>query len=190
MTGQTVTVLEPPTHHWCLCVPASTFSFIIGAVYFAVNIAAILAGFVYLGVTHGGHYHLDPELTVGVRTAVLCACFVCALNALACCLLMVGVRRRRWELEAAWLTWYGIFLVCLSLSWLGGVIHLVRVVAPAVHPADTVEFSWAVLVPLVPVGIIVIVFVWYAYAAVLSHCRALRAAPEGKMGAYRVIREA
>ena len=184
---KTVNIPEPATHHWCLCVPAGTYSRVQGVIYFFVNIAAIVAGFAYLGVTHGGHYHLDPELTVGVRTAVLCACFVCALNALACCLLVVGARRRRWELEAAWLAWYGIFLLCLSLAWLGGVIHLVRVVAPAVHPAATVEFSWAVLVPLVPVGIIVLVFVWYAYAAVLSHCRALRTAQGGKIGAYRVI---
>lgn len=180
--------LERP-RRWCLCLPSGAASQALGLLYLVVNVAAILAGVIYLGVVHGTG-HVAPESGASVLTAVLGACFVCALNAVACLLLVVGVRRARWELVLAWLAWYGVFQALLTVAWIGGVAHLIRQVAPALRPAADVDFSWRVLVPLLPVGIIVLAFVWYAYAAVVAHCRQLRAAGRAdKVGGYSAIRE-
>ncbi|XP_037071924.1 uncharacterized protein LOC119093125 [Pollicipes pollicipes] len=180
----------PPVSRWCLCLPERTAALGVGALYLAVNAAAIVAGFIFLGVTQGTG-QMGPELDAILLPAVLGACLVCMLNVLACALLVVGARRARWELVLAWLAWYGVFQTLLSAAWLGGMAHLVNVVAPAVHPPDTVAFSWRVLKPALPVGIIVLVFVWYAYAAVVVHYRRLRAADHPrKVGSYNVIREA
>jgi len=175
---------------WCLCLTPQVASFGLASVYLVVNLAAIATGLIYLAATHGQRVH-EPVVETSLLTGILVSCFICCINVIACALLLVGVQRRRWELVTAWLAWYGIFQALLTLAWVGGVVHLVRQVAPAaVRPADA-DFSWSVLVPLLPVGIIVLVFVWYAYAAVVAHCRRLRADADAvRHGDYSVIRHA
>lgn len=181
---------EAPRPNWCFCVKAELASLSVGVLYFIVNVIAMLGGFIYLGVTQGQD-HLEPEVEKIVLAAVLPSCFLCGLNAVACLLLVMGVRRRRWELVFAWLAWFAIFQGLLTIGWLGGVIHLAQDVAPRTHPSNTADFSWRVLVPLLPVGIIALVFVWYSYSAVVSFCRTLRAeATAADKGNYRVVPDA